>query len=52
MSDESKKVSPEQSEDKVEDLKDPKDLDEKPISDSDAQAVKGGLSLNYSKIEI
>jgi hypothetical protein len=48
MSDESKKVSPEQPKDKVEDVK---DLNEKPISDSDAQGVKGGLSLNYSKIE-
>ena len=45
MSDESKKVSPEQPKEKVE------DLNQKPISDSDAQAVKGGLSLNYSKIE-
>ena len=51
MSDESKKISPEQPQDKVEDLKDLNDLNEKPISDSDAQAVKGGVSLNYSKIE-
>jgi hypothetical protein len=38
MSDESKKVSPNQPKDRVE------DLSQKPISDADAQSVKGGMA--------
>jgi hypothetical protein len=44
MSDESKKVSPEQPKDKIE------DLNQKPITEQDAQFVKGGMASDGFKV--